>query len=117
MKYLTFVGFLLPTIALAQQKLDARIEHVTVFINGAQVARTASATLPAGKSEVILRGLTPSLDPQSVTVKGDGDFTILSVRTQLNYLEEQRRKDTIVTVTQNLHNLEQFQFCNLLPAS
>ncbi len=98
MKYLTFIGLLLPTFALAQQKLDARIEHVTVFINGAQVARTASALLPAGKSEVILRGLTPSLDPQSVTVKGDGDFTILSVRTQLNYLEEQRRKDTIVTL-------------------
>jgi hypothetical protein len=98
MKYLTFIGFLLPTLALAQQKLDARMEHVTVFINGAQVMRTAAATLPAGKSEVILRGLTPSLDPQSVTVKGDGDFTILSVRTQLNYLEEQRRKDTIVTL-------------------
>jgi hypothetical protein len=107
MKYLTFIGFLLPTVAVAQQKLDARMEHVTVFINGAQVARTAAATLPVGKSEVILRGLTPSLDPQSVTVKGDGDFTILSVRTQLNYLEEQRRKDTIVTLENE--NLKLFQ--------
>jgi hypothetical protein len=98
MKCLTFIGFLLPFVSIAQQKLDARLEHVTVFVNGAQVRRTATATLPAGKSEVILRGLTPSLDPQSVTVKGDGNFTILSVRTQLNYLEEQRRKDTIVTL-------------------
>jgi acetolactate synthase small subunit len=98
MKCLTFIGFLLPFGSIAQQKLDARLEHVTVFVNGAQVMRTATATLPAGKSEVILRGLTPSLDPQSVTVKGDGDFTILSVRAQLNYLEEQRRKDTIVTL-------------------
>ncbi|MEY4935618.1 MAG: hypothetical protein RIS64_1977 [Bacteroidota bacterium] len=33
MKYLTVIGFLLPTIALAQQKVDARLEHVTVFLN------------------------------------------------------------------------------------
>jgi hypothetical protein len=98
MKWLTLVAFLMPVALLAQQKIDARIEHVTVFMNGAQVTRMANAVLPVGKSEVILRGLTPSLDPQSVTVKGDGDFTIVSVKTQLNYLEEQHRKDTIVTL-------------------
>ncbi|MEO0044391.1 MAG: hypothetical protein RL329_3839 [Bacteroidota bacterium] len=98
MKWLTLVAFLMPTALLAQQKIDARIEHVTVFMNGAQVTRMANAVLPVGKSEVILRGLTPSLDPQSVTVKGEGDFTIVSVKTQLNYLEEQHRKDTIVTL-------------------
>ncbi|MEN9612869.1 MAG: hypothetical protein RLZZ628_3683, partial [Bacteroidota bacterium] len=55
MKCLTFIGFLLPFVSIAQQKLDARLEHVTVFLNGAQVSRTTTAALPAGKSEVILR--------------------------------------------------------------
>ncbi len=80
---------------ILQQKIDSKIEHVTVFLNGAQVARTSSASFPKGKSELILRGLTPNLDLQSITVKGDGDFTIMSVKPQMNFLEEQKRKDTI----------------------
>ena len=80
---------------ILQQKIDSKIEHVTVFLNGAQVSRTSKASFPKGKSELILRGLTPNLDVQSVTVKGDGDFTIMSVKPQMNFLEEQKRKDTI----------------------
>jgi hypothetical protein len=81
-----------------QQKIDSKIEKVTVFLNGAQVQRTATASLPNGKSEVLLRGLTPNLEQQSVIVKGEGDFTILSVKPQMNFLEEVKRKDTIVNL-------------------
>jgi hypothetical protein len=110
MKYFIFLGLLLPNNLFAQQKLDAPIEHITIFVNGAQVSRAATATLSSGKSEIILRGLTPSLDPQSVTVKGEGDFTILSVKTQLNYLEEQHRKDTVVTLdNENLQLIQRLE--------
>jgi hypothetical protein len=81
-----------------QQKIESKIEHVTVFLNGAQVKRAAKVSIPKGKSEIILRGLTPSLETQSVVVKGDGDFTILSVKPQMNFLDEQRRKDTIIAL-------------------
>ncbi len=81
-----------------QQKIDSKIEKVTVFLNGAQVQRTAMASLPNGKSEVILRGLTPNLEQQSVIVKGEGDFTILSVKPQMNFWEEVKRKDTIINL-------------------
>lgn len=80
---------------LPQQKLDSKIEHVAVFLNGAQVTRTVKATIPKGKSELILRGITPHLDIPSINVKGEGNFTIMSVKTQMNFLEEQKRKDTI----------------------
>jgi hypothetical protein len=80
------------------QKIESKIEHVTVFLNGAQVKRSAKVSIPKGKSDIILRGLTPSLETQSVVVKGDGDFTILSVKPQMNFLDEQRRKDTIVVL-------------------
>jgi uncharacterized protein (TIGR02231 family) len=81
-----------------QQKVDAKIEKVTVFLSGAQVQRAATVSLPAGKSEVILRGLTPNLEQQSVIVKGEGDLTIVSVKPQMNFLEEVKRKDTIVSL-------------------
>lgn len=81
-----------------QQKVEAKIEKVTVFLSGAQVQRTATVSLPTGKSEVILRGLTPNLEQQSVIVKGEGDFTIVSVKPQMNFLEEVKRKDTIINL-------------------
>ena len=80
---------------IPQQKVESKIENVTVFINNAQVERGATATLPKGKSELIFKGLTPNLDAQSVTVKGEGDFTIMSVKPQMNFLEEIKKKDTI----------------------
>ena len=97
-----FIAFLLGFNAFGQdfpqQKIDSKIEHVTVFLSGAQVVRTASATIQNGKSEVLLRGLSPNLETQSVTVKGEGDFTILSIKPQLNFLEEVKRKDTILAL-------------------
>jgi Domain of unknown function (DUF4139)/N-terminal domain of unknown function (DUF4140) len=81
-----------------QQKIESKIEKVTVFLNGAQVQRSAKMNLPNGKSELILRGLTPNLEQQSVIVKGEGNFTIVSVKPQLNFLEEIKKKDTIITL-------------------
>jgi hypothetical protein len=100
-----------------QQKIDSKIEKVTVFLNGAQVQRSAIATLPNGKSEILLRGLTPNLEQQSVIVKGEGDFTILSVKPQMNFLEEVKRKDTIVnleTERERLYDLISYDSTEML---
>jgi tRNA A37 threonylcarbamoyladenosine modification protein TsaB len=100
-KFSIITMLLLSTLfALAQKKIDSKIERVTVFLNGAQVIRTAATSLPTGKSDLIFRGLTPNLEAQSVIVKGEGDFTILSVKHQFNFLEIQKRKDTIVQLEQ-----------------
>jgi hypothetical protein len=95
--------FLITTTALKaqvlqipKQKIESKIENVTVFVNGGQVARSATASIPKGKSEVVFKGLTPNLDGKSLILKGEGDFSIVSVKSQLNFLEETKRKDTIV---------------------
>ena len=85
-------------VQITQQKIESKIENVTVFVNGGQVARSATASIPKGKSEVIFKGLTPNLDGKSLIVKGEGDFSIVSVKSQLNFLEETKRKDTIVVL-------------------
>jgi Domain of unknown function (DUF4139)/N-terminal domain of unknown function (DUF4140) len=85
-------------VQMPQQKIESKIENVTVFVNGGQVARSATASIPKGKSEVVFKGLTPNLDGKSLLVKGEGDFSIVSVKSQLNFLEETKRKDTIVVL-------------------
>jgi uncharacterized protein (TIGR02231 family) len=73
----------------AQQEKDikADIKHVTVFTDRAQLDQESPVTLSPGKSVLKLTGLSPYIDPQSIQIKGFGEFTILSVNLQNNYLQ------------------------------
>ena len=100
---LIFLGHIL----LAQPKpLNSTIEKVTVFFNGAQVSRSANTPLSIGKSEIVFKGLTPNLDTRSVQVRGEGDFTVLSVTPRTNFLESATKCDTIKDLEQQLEVLK-----------
>jgi hypothetical protein len=75
------------------QTINSKIEKVTLFTSGGQVMRKAKVTLPQGKSELVFAGISPNIDKQSIQVKGEGNFTILSVVHQTNYLNEQKRRE------------------------
>ncbi len=91
MKKVLLLCLLIPVFANAQTpktvNLTSKIEHVTVFFNGAQVERTASTPLSIGRSEIVFRGLTAQLDERSVQVSGDGDFTLLSVSQRTDFTQ------------------------------
>lgn len=72
-----------------QKKIETKIEKVTVFLNGAQINRTGKTTIAPGKTEIVFSGISPYINPQSIQVKAEGNFTILSVVHKLNYLQEQ----------------------------
>ena len=100
---LTFVAHLI----WAQPKtLNSTIERVTVFFSGAQVTRTASTPLSTGRSELVFKGLTPNLDTRSVQVRGEGDFTVLSVTPRTNFLESASKLDTIKDLEEELSVLQ-----------
>jgi len=79
--------------------VKSKINEVTVFIQGAQVNRTASVSLKTGTNHVVFENLSPHIDPNSIQVQGDAKFTILSVNHRQNYLEEaaslQKTKDLL----------------------
>ena len=68
------------------QKLNSKIERVLVFLEGAQVSRTAVATVVIGNSEIVLTNLSDKIIPQSIQVKIDGKITIMAVNFMQNYL-------------------------------
>ncbi len=72
-------------------ELKSSIKEVTVFLQGAQIARTGKVSILAGKSSLVIKGLSPHVDEKSIQVKGIGNFTILSVNHRLNYLSETKR--------------------------
>ncbi len=84
---------LLPALAWAQSGpaatlVTSRVATAKVFLRGAQVERTAKATVAAGPGTLVFTGLPQGLDPQSLQVAGKGAFSILSVAHRINYLAE-----------------------------
>lgn len=71
-----------------EKDVRTEIKEVTVFLNGAQVFESGNTAIPAGKTLLKIKNLSPYLDEKSIRVKADGDFTILSVNHKLNYLRE-----------------------------
>lgn len=74
---------------------NTEIERIRIYQNGAYVSRTVKANLNAGMNELVFDELSPYINPNSVTVKGFGDATIIGVRYQQNYLKDQKKSPTI----------------------
>ncbi|MBK8499207.1 MAG: DUF4139 domain-containing protein [Flavobacteriales bacterium] len=77
-----------------------------VFLSGAQVSRTASATISPGTSTLVFTGLAQGLDPQSIQVTGKGGYQILSVNHRINYLTESPKKKEIEDLQAKIKKLE-----------
>ncbi len=75
-------------VAQTNQNTNSKITEVTVFLSQAQVTRQVKTQLAAGKTNLIVGGLTSLLDPQSIQVAGKGNFIILGTSHQQNYLSE-----------------------------
>ncbi len=76
------------TYSQTEKRVESQITNVTVFLNKAQVTREAKSRVEAGKMDLIFGGLTSQLDPSSIQVAGKGNFTILGIRHQQNFLSE-----------------------------
>ena len=70
-----------------EKNIKAEIKKVTVYPDRAQMTHETAVEIPAGKTILKLSGLSPYIDARSIQVKGTGNFTILSVNHQNNYLQ------------------------------
>ncbi|HEY8404359.1 MAG TPA: DUF4139 domain-containing protein [Flavobacteriales bacterium] len=65
--------------------VSSKITDVTVFMSGAQITETAALQLKEGENILRITGLTAFMDPNSIQVEGNPNFTIMSVKHQINY--------------------------------
>lgn len=78
------------------------IKEVTVFLSRAQVETFTPITLEAGKTVIRLQNQTTFLDPQSIQVSGKGDFIILSVEHETDYLKKGIKPAKIQTLEDSI---------------
>lgn len=56
----------------AQKEITAKIDQATVYLQGAALTHTATASLKSGSYEVIINGLSPDIEVNSLKVTANG---------------------------------------------
>ncbi len=93
--------------ATTTREVNSNVKEVTVFLNGAQVMRSANIEFQKGNTIFRFVNLPESIDAQSIQVKGKGSFTILSVVHQINYLAGQKKSREIILLEDSLRFYEE----------
>ena len=101
-----FISVVLAAQSPPEKELSTKIEEVTVFLNGAQVFETGKISIPAGKTLVRVKDLSPHLEEQSIQVKAEGEFTILSVNHKMNFLSELKRSEKADSLNKAIEKLD-----------
>ena len=103
---LTLIIAFLKLTGQPEKEIKAEIKHVTVFPDRAQIDHETSVSLLPGKTTLKFTGLSPYIDVQSIQVKGFGEFTILSVNHQNNYLQNLEDSPEVKNIRNEIENLQ-----------
>ena len=87
---ISFLIILLPSILLAENEIEikSKIKKVNLFLTGAEINRKAKISVKAGNNVYIIKGISPYMDKNTIQITGKGNFTILGVSSQTNYLQK-----------------------------
>jgi uncharacterized protein (TIGR02231 family) len=85
-----------------EQKVNAPVQLVVVYLNGAQVTRDWKGNLNAGTHRLLFSNLSPAINAQSIQANVEGNITILSVQYRVNHLRNQEKTPEIITMEDSL---------------
>ena len=103
---ITLILFAIKLAGQSEKEIKSEIKHVTVFPDRAQINHETTISLLPGKSVLKLSGLSPYIDAQSIQVKGYGEFTILSVNQQNNYLQNLEDSPEVKSIRSQIETLK-----------
>jgi uncharacterized protein (TIGR02231 family) len=89
-----------------EKDIKAGLKHVTVYPDRAQLTHETTVEIPAGMTVLKLGSLSPYIDAQSIQVKGLGEFMILSVNHQNNYLQNLEELPEIKSIRSQIEALQ-----------
>jgi uncharacterized protein (TIGR02231 family) len=80
-------GISLEARAEKEKIVKSSIKKVTVYTSGAQVQRKASYSIEKGITTLIIEGISPNIDPNSLQVLASGDVILLDSKYHIFYPE------------------------------
>lgn len=92
--------------SVSAKGIDSKVESVTIFLNQAQVSRSSNIAIGPETKQLVFTGLSSMLDPNSVQVKGQGDFIIMGTTFRQNYLTEENLPEAVKSLKDKIELLE-----------
>jgi len=108
MKRLAFL-FVLAMIAgsiFAEKQVATQASEVTIFMNGAQVTRQKNIQLSQGKQTLVFNGLSPYIRDNSIQVGAEGKITILGVKREYDFSEQEKQSERIAQLESQIKDKE-----------
>ena len=87
------------------KSVNSKISEVTLFLDGAEILREASADLPKGISFVKFENLSRNIIRNSLQFTSDNNITILSVTLRNNFLGKSDKSEELVKLERRLEEL------------
>ncbi len=88
-----------------EKYIASTVSQVTVFRQGAQLYGELPISVQSGTVDIVAGGLSPYIDPNSIQVKGEGDFMIMGVNHRNNYLENPTETEAITALRDKIEAL------------
>lgn len=85
----------------------SEIKEVTVYVNGAQITRTAKISLASGTTEFTFEKLSPKILESSIQVSGLNNTSILSINYGINYINKQNKSERVAKLQNKIEDLNQ----------
>lgn len=88
-----------------ERKISSQVKEVTVFLQGAQVTRTATVELKPGASTLVLNGTSPRILENTIQVEANQAVKIMGASFRVNYLKELKQSDDTERLQKELERL------------
>ncbi|TXG39650.1 DUF4139 domain-containing protein [Seonamhaeicola maritimus] len=108
MKKLLFLLVFSTTLTFANaftNPTQSSITKVTVYVNGAQITRSAKVSLSSGTTEFTFDKLSPKIQEGSIQISGLNQASILSINYGINYINKQDRSENVTAFHNKIDGL------------
>ena len=111
MKNLIFLLFIIPFSLLSQQVheqiIKSEIKKIKLFLTAGEVLHEQSIKLNKGRNKLIFSGISTFADPQSIQFNSDGEFKLVSISTEMDFLAAEQLNPKITALKDSLENLNE----------
>lgn len=92
-------------------RVASSIKNVTVFLNQAQITRSAKTNLPAGITQIIFDKVSPHINLNSIQVKTSPNIQLLAVSHRYNHLKNEDKPKFLIELEDSIGKLnDQLEF-------
>lgn len=100
---LPIAGF---TQNIHEQVLKTDIKRVKLFLTAGEMTHETPVKLSKGRNKVIFSGISAFADPRTIQFTGSGNFRLVSVSTEMDFLAAEQWNPRIKVLTDSLEQLK-----------